>query len=142
MLRETRGLAKHLGIDTPKDAEAISFRKRRKLWEALARKTLAPFDEELRRSLDCIERVCSLANDRHRLTHDIIEYDTQDRNRLKAYTRANLGKFGWPLNAERIGKIASNIARLNHDILSIHADPEPAPDALQRIRDKRPQQPE
>jgi hypothetical protein len=50
--RETRGLARHLGIDTPEDAEAISFRRRRKLWERLARKAFALFDEELRRSLE------------------------------------------------------------------------------------------
>ena len=78
-----------------------------------------------------------MANDRHRLTHDIIEYDTEDRNRLKSYPRANLGKFGWPLNVERIEKTALDIARVNHDILSIHADPKPTPDAVQRTRDKR-----
>jgi len=133
ILRETRSLAKHLGMDLPPDdLEAVSFRKRRKLWERLARKALAPFHEELARSLDCIERVRNLANERHRLTHDIIEYDAQDQNRLKAYPRANLGKFGWPLNAARIEKTASDIARLSHDILWIHRDPEPVPGAPRR----------
>jgi hypothetical protein len=78
ILRETRGLAKHLGIPLPNDAEAVAFRKRRELWEALSRRALAPFPEELHRALDCITRTAALAPDRHRLTHDIIEYDPND----------------------------------------------------------------
>jgi hypothetical protein len=136
ILRETRGLVHHLGIITPEDMNAISFRKRRQLWEELTRKALVGFDEELFRALDCIDRTKKLAVERHRLTHDIVEYDPEDENRLKAFPRASLGKFGWPLNTARIEKTARDIARLNHDILSIHSDLVSVPGASRRTQDK------
>jgi hypothetical protein len=134
ILRETRSLARYLQLETPADATATSFRRRRELWKSLAQRALASFDEELHRSLDCIERVANLANERHRITHDIIEYDRQDENRLRALPRGDFQKLGWPLNAERIEKTAMQIARLSHDVLSIHRDPEPVSDAARRWR--------
>ncbi len=95
ILRETQGLAEYVGINTPPEAEVSSFRQRRKLWEALSRRALATLAEELRRALDCIDRAGRLANERNRLTHDIIEYDRDHRDRLKAYPRTSLGNFGW-----------------------------------------------
>jgi hypothetical protein len=137
ILRETRSLALYLDIPIPDDAAAISFRRKARVWEDLSLKALAAFDEERRRALDCIVRAKGLANERHRLMHDIIEYDTEDQNRLKAFPPATLGKFGWPIDAERIERTAHDIARLTHDVLSIHSDPQPAPDASQRIRDSQ-----
>jgi hypothetical protein len=137
ILRETKGLAEYLERPLPTDAEAVSFRKRRKVWEDLSRDALANLDEELRRALDCIERTDRLANERHRLTHSIIEYDKTDPNRLKAYPRSDFGKVGWPLSAAAIEKTALGIARLSHDVLSIHADPRPLPGASPRKQDKQ-----
>jgi hypothetical protein len=136
ILRETQALAKYIGINTPPEAEVSSFRQRRKLWESLSRRALAPLAEELRRALDCIDRAGRLANDRNLLTHSIIEYDKDNRDRLKAYPPTNPGKFGWSLNTERIQQIARGIAHLNHDVLSIHSDLVSV-DASQRIRDQR-----
>lgn len=137
ILRETKSLARHLDIALPEDAEAVSFKRRRRAWEALSRKALVEFPEELSRSVDCIERAKNLANERHRITHDVIEYDKGDENRLKAFPRESLGKFGMPLDVARIEQLARNIARLNYDLLAIHRDPEPAPDASLRTQDKQ-----
>jgi hypothetical protein len=135
ILRETRGLARYLDIPLPADAEKVSFRSRRRAWEDLSLRALATLDDEKRRALDCIERAKSLAHERHRITHDIIEYDPEDDNRLKAFRPETLGKFGWPLNAARIEQIARDIARLTHDVLSIHRDPEIVPGAPPRTQD-------
>jgi hypothetical protein len=139
ILRETRGLAQYLDLPLPEHAEIVSFKRKVRAWEDLSVKALATFDEERQRTLNCIERAKSLANERHRLMHDIIEYDAEDQNRLKAFPPATLGKFGWPLDAARIERTARDIARLTHDIVSIHSDPETAPDASRRIRDKQDQ---
>jgi hypothetical protein len=117
ILRETRGLARYLNIPLPADAEKVSFRRRRQTWEDLSSRALATLDEEKRRALDCIERAKNLADERHRITHNIIEYDPDDDNRLKAFLPETLGKFGWPLDAARIEQTAREIARLTHDVL-------------------------
>jgi hypothetical protein len=123
ILRDTRGLAKYLKIPLPDDAEAVSFQKRRKVWKQLATKALHDLPEELTRTLALIPEIDAAAGERHRLTHDIIEADPQNPNRLKAYPRSTPRKFGWPLDAGRIEKTARRIARINYGLLSIHKDP-------------------
>jgi hypothetical protein len=113
----------------------VSFRRKRQAWEELSVKALAALDEERQRALNCIERTKTLANERHRIMHDIIEHDAGDESRLKAFPPATPNKFGWPLDAARIEQTARDIARLTHDVLSIHRDPEIAPDASPRTQD-------
>lgn len=123
ILRDTRGLAKYLKIPLPDDAEAVSFKKRRKVWKQLAAKALCDLPEELTRTLALISDIDAAATERHRLTHDIVEADPQNPNRLKAYPRSTPRKFGWPLDVARIEKIARRIAQINYGLLSIHKDP-------------------
>jgi hypothetical protein len=137
--RETLGLAHHLKEPNPKAADDIGFKRRVRLWKELSERALQPFPEELRRARGCIARTQDLAEQRHKLTHWVIEIDPMDRDRLKAYPRETLGGFGWPLNVEKIEQLALDIARLNYAALTIHVDPRPARGALQRKRDTQDQ---
>jgi hypothetical protein len=135
--RETLGLARYLRIPPPEDVDAVSFRKRRELWKDLSEKALKQLPEELSRSREAIRKTSELAPERHRLTHDIIEYVPEDRGQIKAFPRSSLGKVGWPLNAMKIERIAQAIALLSFQIMSIHRDPVILPDASPRIPEKR-----
>lgn len=135
--RETLGLVRYLRIPAPDDVDAVSFRKRRELWKELSEKALVGFPEALSRAREAIKRTTELAPERHRLTHDIIEYVPEDRARLKAFPRSSLGKVGWPLDAAKIERIAQDIGRLNFQVLSIHNAPVILPDASPRIPEKR-----
>ena len=143
ILRETRGLATFLEINVPEDAFAVSFRRRRNLWEELTRRASESLPDAAPQMLDCIERAKNLAKDRHRVTHDIFEYDPADENRLKLYPREAMGRFGWPLDAARINKLAMDIGRLNHDLLSLYRPLEPVASPQRRgtqgLRDPEPE---
>jgi hypothetical protein len=137
ILRESRSLARYIGIKPPEDIEVVSFRRRRKAWELLARDALANDPDTLRQALGIIEEVANLAEERHRLTHDMIEYDLADQDRLKAFPRATPQKFGWPLTATRIEKTAHKIAVINYALLSLHREPESVPGASRRKLDRQ-----
>lgn len=125
LLRETRGLASFLEIDLPEDAAAISFRRRRQVWQALVEQAAPWLPTATPRSLDCIAQAKALAVERHKITHDILEYDRENPNRLKSYSRETFGRFGWPLDAARIERLAMDIARLNHAMLALYRPLEP-----------------
>lgn len=140
ILQETKNLAKHLKIPLPEEAKHISFEHRLDAWERLSERALAAeLDEERQRALACIAGVKAVQDERHQLTHRIIEYNPTDRNKLAAYKRGDFldRKFAWRFDAARIEKTARTIARLSYDILSIHVDLAPPPDALQQKRGRR-----
>jgi hypothetical protein len=125
ILRETQNLAAYLKISVPQEAAHVAFAHRLEAWEQLSAKALAKLHEERGRAFACIRRVKELQDDRHQLTHRIVEFDPADRDRLVAYRRTDFRerKFGWRLSVSKIEKIARDIARLNYDVLSIHSDP-------------------
>ena len=134
ILRESKRLAQRSGQALPKACLEIALSRRCDAWEELAHDALDG-TSEISRALALVSETRHLATERHRLTHNLIEIDPIDPNRLKAFPRTTPNKVGWPLDAKRIERTAHETARLNWAILSLYGEPPIAHGALPRKRD-------
>ena len=134
ILRESRRLAQRSGQALPRACLEVALSRRCDAWEELAHAALDG-TPEITRALALVSETRHLATERHRLTHNLIEIDPIDQNRLKAFPRTTPTKVGWPLDAKRIEQTAHETARLNWAILSLFEEPPVAHGASPRKRD-------
>src|SRR6185312_8610607 len=67
----------------PENAENDSLRQRKRAWEALARRAFSSDAQELVEVLRIVQKVGSLAIERHKIVHGLFEWDDKNRNKLR-----------------------------------------------------------
>ncbi len=112
MLQKTVELSDAANIEIPKDATALSFKKRIRALRALAKSAL-PDKDDLNKFLKILNRIGSIERSRNRITHGLWDWSPADPDKLKSSSFRPPYQFEEPFDHAKLIKLALYIGEVN-----------------------------
>ncbi len=115
LIIKTMELAEKAKIPLPEDARALSFKKRRRVWRALIKKTVK-WPRTRENLLNLATRIGSTERSRNRITHGLWGWDTADPRKLRVGSFRKPFKFEEPFDFEKLMKLGDRIGEINFQL--------------------------